>query len=50
MLRVVSISKAQACQRTGRAGREGPGLCYRLYKEQVHDEKFLDTTVPEILR
>ncbi|KAJ7712274.1 P-loop containing nucleoside triphosphate hydrolase protein [Mycena metata] len=28
------ISKSNAMQRTGRAGREGPGFCYRLYTEE----------------
>jgi ATP-dependent RNA helicase DHX8/PRP22 len=27
------VSQAQARQRAGRAGREGPGQCYRLYTE-----------------
>ena len=30
-LRVAVISKAQAEQRAGRAGRTAPGKCYRLY-------------------
>ncbi len=30
-LATVSVSQAQARQRTGRAGRLGPGVCYRLY-------------------
>ncbi|CAM8953517.1 unnamed protein product [Rhodiola kirilowii] len=30
---IVQTSKAQALQRRGRAGREGPGKCYRLYPE-----------------
>ncbi|RUP46208.1 P-loop containing nucleoside triphosphate hydrolase protein [Jimgerdemannia flammicorona] len=43
------ISKASATQRAGRAGRTGPGVCYRLYsiKEFNH---FNDFAVPEILR
>ncbi len=32
-LRTVPISRASAVQRTGRAGRTGPGLCVRLYTE-----------------
>ena len=35
------VSKAQARQRSGRAGREAPGKCFRLYKEQ----SFLDLQV-----
>lgn len=30
------ISKASAKQRAGRAGRLGPGHCYRLWSEQAH--------------
>ena len=33
-LAVVPISKASAIQRAGRAGRVGPGKCYRLYTDQ----------------
>lgn len=32
-LQVVPISQAQARQRSGRAGREGPGMAFRLYTE-----------------
>lgn len=31
------ISKAEAKQRTGRAGRTQPGICYRLYTEKEFD-------------
>ncbi|CAD5226247.1 unnamed protein product [Bursaphelenchus okinawaensis] len=44
-----NISKAQAIQRAGRAGRTGPGKCYRLYTQDQYD-KFTDQTVPEIER
>ncbi|MFD2669993.1 ATP-dependent helicase HrpB [Marinicrinis sediminis] len=30
------ISKAAADQRAGRAGRQGAGLCYRLWNEEMH--------------
>ncbi len=30
------ISQATADQRRGRAGRQGPGLCYRLWRENEH--------------
>lgn len=33
------ISKAQANQRAGRAGREGPGNCYRLYTEVDYEQR-----------
>uniref|UniRef100_A0A251THL1 RNA helicase n=1 Tax=Helianthus annuus TaxID=4232 RepID=A0A251THL1_HELAN len=46
---VVKTSKAQALQRSGRAGREGPGKCYRLYPESRF-EGLDDSTVPEIKR
>lgn len=43
------ISKASAEQRKGRAGRTGPGHCYRLYSQEDYD-KFQDYPVPEIQR
>ncbi|KAF6148019.1 hypothetical protein GIB67_024194 [Kingdonia uniflora] len=46
---IVPTSKAQALQRSGRAGREGPGKCYRLYPESEF-AKLSDSTVPEIKR
>uniref|UniRef100_A0A0D6QVP3 RNA helicase n=1 Tax=Araucaria cunninghamii TaxID=56994 RepID=A0A0D6QVP3_ARACU len=46
---VIPISKAQALQRSGRAGREGPGKCFRLYTEEEFG-KLADSTVPEIKR
>ncbi len=47
-LRTIPISKASAQQRSGRAGRLGPGYCYRLWTENEHFSKpeFLP---PEIL-
>jgi ATP-dependent RNA helicase DHR2 len=48
-LLVKPISKSAAIQRKGRAGREAPGQCYRLYTEK--DYLALDeTNTPEILR
>ncbi|KAM0682650.1 DEAH-box ATP-dependent RNA helicase prp22 [Mitosporidium daphniae] len=44
------ISQAQARQRAGRAGRTGPGKCYRLYTEKAFTEEMLPSTVPEIQR
>ncbi|EEF47512.1 probable pre-mRNA-splicing factor ATP-dependent RNA helicase DEAH4 isoform X2 [Ricinus communis] len=49
-LDVVQISKVQANQRAGRAGRTRPGKCYRLYPSMVYEDDFLDVTVPEIQR
>ncbi|XP_058854319.1 ATP-dependent RNA helicase DHX33-like isoform X2 [Acipenser ruthenus] len=49
VLAVQRVSKAQAWQRTGRAGREDSGVCYRLYTEDQFDQ-FNNMTVPEIQR
>ena len=49
VLKVVRISKAQAQQRTGRAGRESEGHCYRMLTRQEY-EQLPATTVPEIQR
>ncbi|RAL39995.1 hypothetical protein DM860_008135 [Cuscuta australis] len=49
-LDVVQISKVQANQRAGRAGRTRPGRCYRLYSSIIYQDDFLDATVPEIQR
>ncbi|XP_068106814.1 probable ATP-dependent RNA helicase DHX34 [Hyperolius riggenbachi] len=43
------ISRASAEQRKGRAGRTGPGVCYRLYAESDYDA-FAPYPVPEIQR
>ena len=45
----VPISKVAAQQRAGRAGRTGPGACYRLYSSDCYDN-LMDETVPEIMR
>eukprot|EP00117_Sycon_ciliatum_P004752 scpid32124/ scgid8988/ ATP-dependent RNA helicase DHX8; DEAH box protein 8; RNA helicase HRH1 len=47
---VTPISQAQAKQRSGRAGRTGPGKCYRLYTERAYRDEMLSTAVPEIQR
>ncbi|WBW73935.1 ATP-dependent RNA helicase Dhx37 [Schizosaccharomyces osmophilus] len=44
------ISKANADQRAGRAGRTGAGHCYRLYSSAVYDREFSQHSLPEILR
>ncbi|SNX86964.1 related to ECM16 - putative DEAH-box RNA helicase [Melanopsichium pennsylvanicum] len=44
------ISKASASQRAGRAGRTGPGHCYRLYSSAVYEDHFSQFSSPEILR
>ena len=47
---VTPISQAQAKQRAGRAGRTGPGKCFRLYTEAAYQSEMLPTTIPEIQR
>jgi len=47
---VIPISQAQARQRSGRAGRTGPGKCYRLYTEAAYKNEMLPNTIPEIQR
>lgn len=44
------ISKASASQRAGRAGRTGPGHCYKLYSSAVYERDFQEFAEPEILR
>ncbi|KAM6534737.1 hypothetical protein FALCPG4_004363 [Fusarium falciforme] len=44
-----TISKAAARQRTGRAGRTQPGVCFRLYTEETYDKIFLDSAPPGML-
>lgn len=46
-LHTVSISKASAEQRAGRAGRLGPGVCYRLWTKSEH-HSMADYLPPEI--
>ncbi|KAL9181096.1 hypothetical protein ACHAXT_009901 [Thalassiosira profunda] len=47
---VTPISQASARQRAGRAGRTGPGKCYRLYTEMAYKNEMLSTNIPEIQR
>lgn len=44
------ISKASASQRSGRAGRTGPGHCYRFYSSAVYERDFQEFAEPELLR
>lgn len=46
-LATVRVSRASADQRRGRAGRTGPGVCYRLWSEA---ERLDAHAVPEILQ
>ncbi|XP_077297512.1 ATP-dependent RNA helicase l(1)G0007 isoform X1 [Arctopsyche grandis] len=49
-LQIYPISQANANQRSGRAGRTGPGQAFRLYTERQYKDELLVTTVPEIQR
>lgn len=48
--RVGWISRANADQRSGRAGRTRPGHCHRLYSSAVYAETFEASEKPELLR
>jgi ATP-dependent helicase HrpB len=47
-LETVRVSKASAEQRSGRAGRVGPGVCYRLWTRALQD-RLPERAQPEIL-
>ena len=47
---VVPCSRASAGQRAGRAGRVGPGKCFRLYTSQAYKNELEPNTTPEIQR
>uniref|UniRef100_A0A182JZI4 RNA helicase n=1 Tax=Anopheles christyi TaxID=43041 RepID=A0A182JZI4_9DIPT len=49
-LQIYPISQANANQRSGRAGRTGPGQAFRLYTERQYKDELLHLTVPEIQR
>jgi pre-mRNA-splicing factor ATP-dependent RNA helicase DHX16 len=49
-LAVTPISKANAKQRAGRAGRVRPGKCFRLYTSSSYENELEDENVPEIQR
>ena len=49
-LHITPISRANANQRKGRAGRTAPGICWRLFTEHSFYYELLDATVPEIQR
>ena len=40
-LQIVPVSQANSNQRSGRAGRTGPGQCYRLYTERQYRFDFI---------
>lgn len=47
---VMPISQAQAGRHSGRAGRTGPGKCYRLYTEAAYRNEMLTNSIPDIQR
>lgn len=49
-LDVNPCSKASADQRAGRAGRVGPGKCFRLYTKWAYLNELPNNPTPEILR
>lgn len=49
-LLVTPVSKANANQRSGRAGRTGPGFCFRLYTDRQFKDELMEAAIPEIQR
>ncbi|KAJ2725240.1 hypothetical protein GGI07_001373 [Coemansia sp. Benny D115] len=49
-LQVVPCSRASANQRAGRAGRVGPGKCFRMFTQHAFMNEMEENTTPEILR
>lgn len=49
-LTVVPCSRASANQRAGRAGRVGPGKCFRLFTKWAFQNEMDENTIPEIQR
>jgi len=49
-LTVFPLSQAAANQRSGRAGRTGPGKCYRMFTDYAYKHELLVQSVPEIQR
>lgn len=49
-LTVTPCSRASATQRAGRAGRTGPGKCFRLYTQWAYYNEMEENTTPEIQR
>ncbi|KAL7272148.1 Cyclin-dependent kinase catalytic subunit [Rhizina undulata] len=47
---VTPCSRAAAKQRMGRAGRVGPGKCFRLYTKWAYQNELDENTTPEIQR
>lgn len=49
-LLVTPVSKANANQRSGRAGRTGAGFCFRLYTDRQFKDELMEAAIPEIQR
>ncbi|XP_033606244.1 putative ATP-dependent RNA helicase DHX57 isoform X2 [Cryptotermes secundus] len=49
-LQMVWVSRANALQRKGRAGRVMPGVCIHLFTRHRYDYEFLGQPVPELQR
>lgn len=47
---ITPCSRASANQRSGRAGRIGPGKCFRLYTSWAFKNEMDENTIPEIQR
>lgn len=47
---VTPCSRASANQRAGRAGRVGPGKCFRLYTKWAYHNELEESSTPEIQR
>lgn len=47
---VTPASRASATQRAGRAGRTGPGKCFRLFTQWAFYNEMDENTTPEIQR
>ena len=49
-MQITWASQASAEQRRGRAGRTGPGHCYRLYSSAVYTDAMPKYSIPEVTR
>lgn len=49
-LQITPISQANSSQRSGRAGRTGPGKAFRLYTEKAFKDELYLQAIPEIQR
>ncbi len=47
-METIEVTKDAADQRAGRAGRLGPGVCYRMWNKAIHQQKG-DHRTPEIM-